>query len=138
MDRAEEITQELRAACESLGMPVDIDRRLDIGKEDLPLVVIRTGEEESAPVEGAPNLIWDRRWIMRPEIEIYIREPRTSEQRARLAGLWAQFRAAMSDSRILDLIADNSMPEMKRIQIQVDDAADVAGLLIELGLTFDR
>jgi hypothetical protein len=139
-DRAEEILQELLTIAAKIdpAIPAELDRRYDIADEDLPLIVVRSGDEEVAPAEGAPQVIWDRRWVMTPSIEIYIREPATSKQRAEMSRLWAAFRAEFKASRMLQLISQGTLPEMKRTAIEPDESADIAGLSIELGLTFDR
>lgn len=140
MDRAEEIMLELLAVAQGLdpAIPVELDRHLDIAEEDLPLIIVRSGEEEAAPASGAPQIIFDRRWIMRPEVEIYIRQFDATTRRAELNQLWAAFRTGFKSSRILSLVAQGSLPEMRKTTVQPGESAETAGLLVELGLTFDR
>jgi hypothetical protein len=137
MDRGDEILAELESIARKLDLPFEIDRRYDVDEKDLPLVVLRTGEEESAPADGAPPVLWDRRWVMRPDFEIYVRVA-PSQQRAELARLWGELRSAVRDSRLLRLVATNTLPEMKRSTIASGERADISCLLVEFALTFDR
>ena len=140
MDRAEEIIQELVAIAGSLdeNIPVELDRRYDLDEDqDLPIVIVRSGDEEAAPPSGAIQAVFDRRWVMSPEVHVFFKAP-TSQQRAEVNRLWAEFRRRFSESRILELISSGSLPEVRRTLIAPADETDIAGFVVELGLTFDR
>ncbi len=140
MDRAEEIIDELKIVCESLGMPVEIDRRFDLDGDEMPLAVIRTGDEESAWRDSDPSAVWFRRWLMRPSVEISIREPRTALQTAAANAIWMGFIAAFRDSKLNDkgLLATASKPTMLREVELPDEGVEFVRILITLELHFER
>lgn len=146
-DRAEEILDELVRLAGTLGktsapdaekIPAHLDWRHDLAEEDLPIAIVRSGDEEMSPAAGAGQEIADRRWTIRPEVEIYLRAA-PSAQRAELSRLKAEFRRAFfRDSQIMDLIAYGSIPDVRISTVQPEGEIDICGLSIELGLTFER
>lgn len=139
MDRAEQILLELVRVAETLGLPVEIDRRFRISLEDIPLIVVRTGEEELSPPESAKLPAWDRRWVMRPGVEIYLHDEDDRRQRAELSRLWLAFLAEFKKSRIVsEYIPRGYIPEIKRDFILPNDYSVVGGLSVDLGIVFER
>lgn len=139
MDKAELILLEIVRVAETLGMSVELDRRFSISIQDAPLVVVRTGEEELSPPENAKLPAWDRRWIMRPSVEIYLHDQDDRRQRAELSRLWLAFLAEFRKSKIVsEYIPRGYLPQIKRDLILPDEYAAIGGVSIDLGIVFDR
>ena len=143
MDKADLIIDKLVEACAAIDpeIPVELDRRYDLSddadSDEIPLIIITTGDEDMAPQASANQAIFDRRWVIRPVVNIVFEKP-TSQQRAEISRLWAGFREQFKASGILDLLAHNTMPEMSKQVIRPEDDVHTVSLQIELGLTFER
>lgn len=147
IDPADELLDELLIVAGSLkdqdGNPTPAhlnwrhDFEMDRG-DDLPIAFVTAGGEEAAPAENAGQILCDRRWAMSAAVEVFLKVP-TAQQRAELSRLKSEFRQAFyKDSRILELVAQGSVPTVRIDFVLPDDAPHLCGLEIEVGLTFDR
>ena len=143
MSREDEIIDKLVEACLAIDpdFSVEVDRRYDLSDEsdsdDIPIIMIATGDLDIAPQGSANQAIYDRRFVMRPVINIVFEKP-TSQQRAEISRLWEAFLDQFRESGILELLAHNTIPEMRREVIRPDDDVHMVSIQIELGLTFQR
>lgn len=142
-DRAEEIMTALVAVAETLGLPVEIDRAYPVmtdpvgdGPDDMPLVVVRTGDEEmDEPVAKA----WGRRWIMRPSIIVFLQNRENPNAlRGQASALWLQILEAVKASPIERLITRTTVPVMTKDLQPMAGRPDVLMMVVGFELRFER
>lgn len=143
-DRAEEIMTALVAVAETLGLPVEVDRayavlfdpRADGTPANMPLVVLRTGEEDmDNPVAKA----WRRRWIMAPQMVVFLKNTdNPNALRGQAQALFLQILNAVEASAIPKLITPTTSPVMRKELKPVVGRADVLMLVIGFELRFER
>lgn len=138
MDNATLIIDELVSICESLGYRVELDRVFPVQESQIPLIVVRTGEEELE--EGSNLLTFDSLWTVRPSVEHYIVGSDTSTVRAELNSFWSQFRTAFKQSAIVSqpLIRENSLPSYSRTVISPSSNPKIAGQFLNFELPIRR
>lgn len=143
MDKAEQIIQEIYRIAQDLGVDdVELDRRYPIKRDDAPLIVVDSGEEESAARESDPKHIWHRRWVMRPVIRVYLDIRDQDQQRAELNRIWMEFLMKFKESDLGNgrdqLLSANTMPAIAKELTLPHEYAAIAGMEISLELQFDR
>ncbi len=120
MDKAEQILQALATAAATTGYPVEIDRDVPMDDTEAPLVIVRSGGETSEPVD---KLLWNRRWVMTPSVEIYVTASSPAAARAAITGAWNSIVNAVQGEpplggAIPKLIARGTGIEASRDQIE--------------------
>lgn len=137
MSKSDQIMDALVAACETLDLPVEIDRLYEVGDNDCPRIVIQTGDEETAEIEGRDLLTWDRKWVMRPSVEFHLWEHDSTKQREALSKAWNDFLAAFKRSDVIPLMTRGSAPDLRREILGASNPARV-GFAVDLDIYFDR
>ena len=144
MDKADQILAEVERIARTLGPSVEVDRGVDVHADrgsDLPLIVLRTGEEEVAPTEDMPFQKWDMRWVIRPSLEVYLKDRDPAELRTEHSRIWADFRAALRDSVLTTdrrMLVQSALPEIKRTVEPEEGRSDIVIMIIEMAFVFDR
>jgi hypothetical protein len=115
MDRAEQILQALAAAGAATGYPVEIDRDVPLDDSEAPIVIVRSGGETSEPVD---KLLWNRRWTITPNVEIYVTAASPAAARAAISAAWTALVAGVESAGIPKLIARGTGIEASREQIE--------------------
>jgi hypothetical protein len=143
-DRAEEIMTALVGVAETLGMPVEVDRaypvladpRSDGTPADMPLVVVRTGEEDMDSPEAKA---WRRRWVMTPSMVVFLKNTENPNAlRGQAQELFLQVLDAVEASAIPKLITRNTSPLMRKDLKPVVGRPDVLMLIVSFELRFER
>ena len=144
MDRAEEIMQELKAVCESLGLPVEVDRRFPVtadpqsegAPDDMPLIVLRTGAEDA----DEPNFkAWDFRWQMSPFVIFFLQDRDDPDAlRGQANALWLNFLSGLKASRVPQLLTRNTAPVLSRDIQPMAGRPDVVMMVVSMELSFER
>lgn len=142
-DRSEEIMTALTAVANTLGLPVEVDRAYPVmtdplgdGPSDMPLVVVRTGDEEMDQPEAKA---WDRRWIMRPTMVVFLQNRENPNAlRGQANALWLQVLSAVKASPIPRLITRTSAPVMSKDLQPMAGRPDVLMMVIGFELRFER
>lgn len=143
-DRAEEIMTALVGIAESLGLPVEVDRVYAVEADprengtpgDMPLVVVRTGNEEMD--DPKPNT-WRRRWIMTPTMVVFLKNTENPNGlRGQAQALFLQVLDALEASAIPKLITRNTPPVHGKALKPVVGRPDVLMLIINFELRFER
>lgn len=139
-DRAEELMDALETVCESMGLTVERDRVLPIQQNQLPLVVLRTGEELLEPGEKATLLTCGVRWQLRASVEHYVAAGTPAAGRSALNAAWAAFRTAFFASPIVcgDMLANGTLPDLARSLDSPSSDPKVSGQVFEIALIFNR
>ena len=139
MDRAEEILTALQQIATTAGYTVERDRVYPISGADMPLAVLRTGEEESVPLDNAPAHSWASRWEMRPTIEVWLHDVDPDALSAAGRSAFNAVReATVAHPTLLELLAHGQPPRMSVNFERIDDAPDVLAVEIGFELTFER
>ncbi|RDC69683.1 hypothetical protein DLJ49_18770 [Rhodovulum sp. 12E13] len=138
MDRSEQILQEIVSICEGLGVPVDLDRVQPVDDSECPRFVVRTGEEQLDPPEGARPETVGRRWMMLPQVEFYNAGSDPAALRTTNVQMWSNFRAAFFQSPVLEMLSHGTLPAIERNMTSPSQHPNVSGFFIDLALTFDR
>ena len=142
-DRAEEIMTALVAVAETLNLPVELDRAYPVmtdptadGPDDMPLVVVRTGDEG---MDNPEAKAWGRRWIMRPSMVVFLQNrDNPNALRGQAQSLWLQVIAAVKASPIPGLITPRTVPDMVKELRPLSGRPDVLMLTIGFELKFER
>lgn len=137
-DKADEILNEIVSIAQSLGMPVEIDRPYDIDESELPLVIVRSGDEETIDDGDMPQEAWDITWRMSPAIEVLVPADDPLALRDELNTHWATLRGAVAGSSLLDLVRGGSRPAMRKEPLTIDERPGIAGFAVEITVEFER
>jgi len=144
MDKAQKILDEIERIANTLGPAVEVDRGVDVhadGRSDFPLIVLRTGDEETAPSDTTPFLKWDQRWVVRPVLEIYLKDRDNAALRSEASRIWSEFREAVRDGILTAdrrLLVQSELPVLKRTVEPADGRSDIIIATIEMEFVFDR
>lgn len=144
MDKAQRILDEIERIANTLGPAVEVDRGVDVhadGRSDFPLIVMRTGEEETAPTDDLPFQLWDKRWAIRPSIEVYLKDRDKSALRTEAGRIWSEFREGIRDGILSTdkrLLVQSELPMLKRAVDPAEGRSDIVILTIEMAFVFDR
>lgn len=143
-DRAEELMTALVGVAETLGMPVEVDRAYAVlfdprengTPTNMPLVVVRTGEEDMDAPEAKA---WRRRWVMTPSMVVFLKNSdNPNALRGQAQGLFLQILDAVEASPIPKLITRNTSPMMRKDLKPVVGRPDVLMLVVNFELRFER
>jgi hypothetical protein len=142
-DRAEEIMTALVAIAETLGLRLEVDRAYPVmtdptgdGPADMPMVVVRTGDEEMDSPEAKA---WGRRWIMRPSLVVFLQnKDNPNALRSQAQALWLQIFAAVNASPIPGLITRSTPPVFSKDLQPMPGRPDVLMLIVRFELKFER
>lgn len=143
-DRAEELMSALVSVAETLGMPIEVDRaypvlsdpRSDGTPANMPLVVVRTGEEDMDAPEAKA---WRRRWVMTPSMVVFLKNSdNPNALRGQAQGLFLQILDAVEASPIPRLITRNTSPMIRKELKSVVGRPDILMLSILFELRFER
>jgi len=144
MDKAQKILDEVERIANTLGPAVEVDRGVNVhsdGRTDFPLIVLRTGEEETAPSDSTPFLKWDQRWVVRPALEVYLKDRDKAALRAEASRIWSEFREAVRDGILTTdrrLLVQSELPGVKRTVDPAEGRSDIVVMTIEMEFVFDR
>lgn len=145
MEKEFQIMTSIENAARSLGMPVEVDRDVDIHAErqQFPVVLVRSGSVETSPPDGVGSQVWLRRWTMSPSVEIWTKGA-TREHRS---AVFSQFISALEsefhDPRPqaggnLRLLARGTLPDITRSVETLEGKPSVSVQVFTMTLTFDR
>ncbi|OOY22492.1 hypothetical protein BMI91_19615 [Thioclava sediminum] len=137
-DKVDQIVDEVVRIAGVLGLPVELDRPYDFDENELPLIIVRTGEEEVIEDDGYPLESWQDFWRVGPSIEVLVPEDDPWALRSALNGHWAALRAEIMNSSLQDLIRDGTKPGLRKDMIEVSDRSGIAGISVELSLEIER
>lgn len=139
-DRAEELLTVLETVCASIGATFERDRVLPVQQNQLPRVVLRTGEEMMDPPENATRLNCSLRWTLQASVEHYVAAGTPAATRAALNEEWAAFRTAFFASEIVkgSLLANGTNPDLARSLTSPSSDPKIAGQVFQVSLTFNR
>jgi hypothetical protein len=137
-DAVEDAIAEILTIAGSLGLPVEINYPYDPDADELPIVLVNTGEEEVVEEDGMPADGWAVYWRITPSIEVLINRTDPMAVHADLNEKWATLRAAIEDSKLLDLIRPGSKPELSKLPIVLDEKPGVAGFAVSMTMEIER
>lgn len=137
-DAVEEIISEVLAIAGTLGLPVEIDYPFEPKENELPLVLIDTGDEEVVEEDGMPVEGWATYWRVNPEIKIMIQRDDPMEVHADLTAKWSTLRQAIYESRIPQLVRYGTKPALRKMPIIDEGKPGIAGLHIQFDMEVER
>lgn len=139
-DRAEELLTVLETVCASVNATFERDRVLPVQQNQLPRVVLRTGQEMMNPPENARLETCSLRWTLQASVEHYVAASTPAENRAALNAAWAAFRTAFFASQIVKggLLANGTFPDLERSFDSPSSDPKIAGQVFLVSLTFIR
>ena len=141
MDKAQLIHDEIQAVLEGMGLTVEIDRDMPPNAErpGFQSASMWTGDEDIATDQTTTRLTWDRRWTVRPVVEIYLQNREDPQAlRPLLSSLWSQFLDGIRASKIEKIMARDTFPDIKKMIDPVQQRPDILIMSIEMAFTFDR
>ena len=137
-DQVETAIAEILAIAGTLNMPVEINYPYDPEVDELPLVLVETGEEEVVEDGGMPTAGWAVYWRISPSIEVLVDRQDPMTLHADLNEKWATLRAAIERSKLLELIREGSKPELRKLPIILQDKPGVAGFAVHFEMEIER
>lgn len=137
-DPVKSIIAEVTRIAGTLGLPVEIDRPYNLDEKDLPLVVIRTGEEEVVEDDDFPAEGWAVLWKISPSIEVLVSQDDPWVVHDDLNQKWGTLRKEIMKSNVLDLIREGTKPGLRKDMIEIEDMPDIAGFSVTLSFEFER
>lgn len=137
-DTVEAAIAEILIIAGSLGLPVEINYPYDPDVDDLPMVLVDTGEEEVVEEDGMPTDGWDVYWRISPTIEVLVDRADPMTLHADLTDKWRVLREAIQASSLLDLIREGTKPELSKLPVVMPEKPGVAGFAVSLVLEIER
>jgi len=137
-DYVAEILSEIASIAGSLGVPVDINPPYEPNEDELPVVVVYTGEEIVIEEDGMPAADWSAFWSLNPEIRVLVRRDDPMDLHADLTEKWGVMRAAIENNRLLDLIRPGTKPGLRKLPILDQEKPGIAGFVVQFDLDVER
>ena len=137
-DAVEQAIQEVIAIAGSLNLPVEVDFPYDPNSDELPVVLVDTGEQEVLEEDGMPVEGWATYWRADPSFQVLIERHDPLEVQTELAEKWTQVREAIKGSRLLELIRPGTKPELRKAPVVIGDKPGIAGFEVSFVFEIER
>jgi hypothetical protein len=137
-DPVEAAIAEILRIAGTLNLPVEINYPFPAEADELPLVLVDTGEEEVVEEPGMPPIGWADYWRISPSIEVLVDRVDPMTLHADLTEKWATLRQEIQDSDLLDYIREGTKPELTKMPITLQDKPGIAGFAVIMALEIDR
>ncbi|WHZ36492.1 hypothetical protein [Sagittula sp. MA-2] len=137
-DAVELAVAEILNIAGSLGLPVEVDYPYDPDSDELPMVLVDTGEEEVLEDEDMPAEGWTAYWRLSPSIEVIVNRIDPMTLHAELSAKWATLRQAIDDSDLLSFIREGTKPQLRKLPIVIEGKPGVAGFAVQMSMEIER
>lgn len=125
----EELMAKVIAVAETLGLPVDIDRRFSLDEDELPRVTVWSGEEASVAV--GPYDMWAEEADTAPVIDVLFKDdPKTLNAQVRQA--WNTLRAAIRATPWDENTVQGYVPSYTKTFLELEDEPGISGFSVLL------
>ncbi|MCZ4366621.1 hypothetical protein [Sulfitobacter dubius] len=137
-DAVELAVAEILTIAASLDLPVEVDYPYDPDADELPMVLVDTGQEEVLEDEDMPADGWTTYWRLSPSIEVIVNRNDPMALHAELSAKWATLRQAIDDSDLLNFIREGTKPQLRKLPIVIEGKPGVAGFAVQMSMEIER
>ena len=138
MNKSDKIIDEIVQICNRLNIDTELDRVLQIQDDDLPKIVVRTGQEYLDPVDSATIKNFHLRWTIGISVEVYMIGDNPQVIKTELNKIWNDFRTDFFQpgSIVLEYVAHGTFPELSRVVESPSSNPKISGQIFDISITF--